>query len=135
MPEGCYWDSNKAIGFILKEKKLPISYILGLLNSSLYNYLAKGIINNTNSLQISGIHALPFIEPDAETQNIIESLTNKIIEGKKKDSDYKYVEIQKKIDTLIYEMYSKRFNFPPELKKKLDEKYSIYKNKVINTIN
>ena len=47
MPRGCYWDSNKAIGFIIKKKSVSIPYVLGLLNSSLYNYLAKGIINNT----------------------------------------------------------------------------------------
>ncbi|GAH09933.1 unnamed protein product, partial [marine sediment metagenome] len=45
MPKGCYWDSNKAIGFIIRDKTITIPYMLGLLNSSLYNYLAKGIIN------------------------------------------------------------------------------------------
>ncbi|MFO7796452.1 MAG: N-6 DNA methylase, partial [Promethearchaeia archaeon] len=63
MPPGCYWDSNKAMGFIIKDKHFSIEYILGLLNSSLYNYLAKGIINNTNSIQLTGIHSLPIILP------------------------------------------------------------------------
>jgi hypothetical protein len=71
MPRECYWDSNKAIGFIIRKKSVSIHYMLGLLNSSLYNYLAKGIINNTNSIQISGIHALPFISPDKETKELI----------------------------------------------------------------
>ncbi|MFX1480025.1 MAG: TaqI-like C-terminal specificity domain-containing protein, partial [Promethearchaeota archaeon] len=135
MPENCYWDSNKAIGFIRRDNRLSISYMLGLLNSSLYNYLAKGIINNTNSIQITGIHALPFIEPDTETQYKIESLSNEIINSKKYNKDFNYIEVQKKIDSLIYDMYSKRFNFPSELKKKIDKKYSIYKNELINAIN
>ncbi|MEJ2277822.1 MAG: TaqI-like C-terminal specificity domain-containing protein, partial [Candidatus Lokiarchaeota archaeon] len=66
MPPGCYWDSNKAIGFILKNSSPSIEFFLGLLNSSLYNYLAKGIINNTSSIQISGIHALPIIIPKSD---------------------------------------------------------------------
>ena len=81
MPRECYWDSNKAIGFIIRKKSVSIHYMLGLLNSSLYNYLAKGIINNTNSIQISGIHALPFISPDKETKELIELQVDKIIKN------------------------------------------------------
>ncbi|GAH74294.1 unnamed protein product, partial [marine sediment metagenome] len=58
MPKGCYWDSNKAMGFIIKDNSISIEYFLGLLNSSLYNYLSKGVLNNTSSIQLTGIHAL-----------------------------------------------------------------------------
>ncbi|MBA7551734.1 hypothetical protein ES705_44282 [subsurface metagenome] len=127
MPKGCYWDSNKAIGFIVRDKTITILYVLGLLNSSLYNYLAKGIINNTNSIQITGIQALPIISVDNETKIIIEKLVNEIIRKKEYNPNYDYTENQKKIDDLIFNLYSSRFNFPVSLKKKLDKEFSIYR--------
>lgn len=128
MPKGCYWDSNKAIGFIIKDRAISILYMLGLLNSSLYNYLAKGIINNTNSIQITGIHALPFILPNIKTKSKIEGIVKQIIIGKEKNQNYDYRDAQKEIDDLVYSLYSNKFNFPSNLKKELDETYSIYKN-------
>jgi len=128
MPKGCYWDSNKAIGLTIIDDSISIEYALGVLNSSLYNYLAKGIINNTSSIQITGIHALPFILPDIETKEKIEVLVKKIIENKKINLDYDYSLEQRKIDNIIFEFYATKFNFPKELKKKLDKKFSVYGN-------
>lgn len=128
MPRGCYWDSNKAIGFIIKNKLISIEYMLGLLNSSLYNYLAKGIINNTSSIQISGIHAIPFIEPEKEIKKKVENLVDNIIKSKEKNLEYDYTKEQKAIDNTIFEFYTNEFNLPNNLKKELDYKYSIYRN-------
>ncbi len=126
MPRECYWDSNKAIGFMIEDKSVSIHFMLGLLNSSLYNYLAKGIINNTNSMQITGIHALPFITPDKETKELVELQVDKIIQNKKINLQFDFVREQKVIDETIFNFYAKKFNFPLKLKKKLDEKFSIY---------
>lgn len=126
MPRGCFWDSNKAIGFIVKEKSISIFYFLGILNSSLYNYLAKGIINNTSSIQITGIHALPFVLPDNETKERIEELVNKIINCKIKDQNYNYIAEQKEIDNIIFNFYRNRFNFSLSLKDRLDEFFAVY---------
>ncbi|MFX1366010.1 MAG: class I SAM-dependent DNA methyltransferase [Promethearchaeota archaeon] len=126
MPEGCYWDSNKAIGFIVKNTSVSILYILGLLNSSLYNYLAKGIINNTSSIQITGINALPFVKPEKEIQEKVEILVKSIIKNKEKNLNYDYIKEQKMIDDLIFSFYTKNFKLSFELKEKLDRKYSIY---------
>jgi len=126
MSRGCYWDSNKAIGFITKEKTISIPYILGVLNSSLYNYLAKGIINNTSSIQITGIHALPFVLPDNETKEKIENLVNTIVNSKREDENYNYVLEQQEIDKIIFNFYADRFNFSMSLKDRLDQFFSIY---------
>jgi len=126
MPEGCYWDSNKAIGFIVKDEDISIEYALGLLNSSLYNYLMNGIINNTNSIQITGIHALPFVKPDNGTKQKVEDLVKNILKHKKNDLNYNFINEQKEIDNLIFNFYRKKFNFKQNLKKKLDENFSIY---------
>ncbi|MDX1797672.1 MAG: N-6 DNA methylase [Candidatus Lokiarchaeia archaeon] len=128
MPTGCYWDSNKAIGFIIKNQSISIPYVLGLLNSSLYNYLAKGIINNTNSIQISGIHVLPFITPRKEIKENIEILVTSIINEKKRNLNYDYQKKQKLIDETIFNFYAEKYNFPSALKKKLDKEYSIYRD-------
>jgi len=127
MPKGCYWDSNKAMGFIVQDSSISIEYFLGLLNSSLYNYLSKGILNNTNSIQLTGIHSLPFIKPDNGTHEDISLLVKKIIENKKKMLSYDYTEEQKAIDNIIFEFYTNRFNLSQNLKKNLDENYAIYK--------
>ncbi|MFX1590286.1 MAG: Eco57I restriction-modification methylase domain-containing protein [Promethearchaeota archaeon] len=126
MPKGCYWDSNKAIGFLVQDDGLSINYVLGLLNSSFYNYLAKGIINNTNSIQITGIHELPIILPDLIIKREVETLVNRIILNLKKNINYNFSDEQKQIDQIVYNFYDKQFNFPKELKQKLDESYSIY---------
>ncbi|MBY9017551.1 MAG: N-6 DNA methylase [Candidatus Lokiarchaeota archaeon] len=126
MPKGCYWDSNKAIGFLIKENSISVEYMLGILNSSLYNYLAKGIINNTNSIQITGIHSLPFLVPTPNIKSKIENIVRHIIREKKKNQEYNYVQEQKNIDDLMFDFYSSQFNFPSKLKEKLDKKYSIY---------
>ncbi len=124
MPPGCYWDSNKAMGFIIKDKRISIKYALGVLNSSLYNYLAKGIINNTSSIQITGLRALPFILPDAQIKQKIEGLVKRIITRKRANLSYDYAQEQKQIDEIIYEFYAQRFHFPDSLKKRLELKYA-----------
>lgn len=126
MPKGCYWDSNKAIGCIVLDENISIGYLLGLLNSSLYNYLAKGIINNTNSIQLSGIHALPFIIPDSETKSLVEKYVERIIEQLENDISYNYESQQRIIDNLIFNLHQKEFDFPESLEEKLEKKFSIY---------
>jgi hypothetical protein len=115
------------MGFIVRDNSISIEYFLGLLNSSLYNYLAKGIINNTNSIQLTGIHLLPFIKPNKETHEKVSLLVKKVIENKKKDLSYDYTEEQKSLDNIIFEFYAKRFNLSQNLRKNLDENYAIYK--------
>ncbi|MBN1801173.1 MAG: N-6 DNA methylase [Candidatus Lokiarchaeota archaeon] len=119
MPKGCYWDSNKAIGFVLINPSLSIEYFLGLLNSSLYNYLAKGILNNTSSIQITTIHALPFVHPDIDTQSEVEKLVKQIISEKKKNFQYDLSVKQEQIDNLIYDFHAQKFNFKEDLGHKL----------------
>ncbi len=129
MPRGCYWDSNKAIGFIVKDLSISIPYVLGLLNSSLYNYLAKGILNNTSSIQITGIHALPFIIPDKRSKNQVEKLVKRIIENKIDDLNYNFSQEQKRIDNIIFKLYSEKFNLPDKLERKLFRDFSVYNNR------
>jgi len=126
MPKGCYWDSNKAMGFIIRDNSISIEYMLGVLNSSLYNYLMKGIMNNTYSIQLMGIHSLPFIKPTNEIKTIIEELVKEIIENLKKNISFDYHFLQRKIDNLIFTFYQEKFNLSNDLKQKLDHQFSYY---------
>jgi len=106
MPPGCLWDSNKAIGFVAKNSEVPLWYLLGLLNSRLYNFLAKGILNNTNCLQISDIRRLPFKYPSPQQKSTIESLVKDIIDHLKENPHYDYSEEQARLDEIIFELYN-----------------------------
>ena len=105
MPEGCFWDSNKAIGFVAKNPEISLWYLLGLLNSKLYNFLAKGILNTTNCLQIGDIRRLPFKYPSQGKKSAVEGLVEQIIESLKKNPDYDYSKEQARIDEAILELY------------------------------
>ncbi len=127
--EGCYWDSNKAIGFTIIEPSISIEYALGLLNSSLYNYLAKGIINNTSSIQITGIHSLPFLLPDNDTKEKVELLVKKIIKNKMININYDYTDEQKLVDDYIFKLHARKFGLSKNLKLTLDKDFSSYQDK------
>jgi len=105
MPPGCLWDSNKAIGFVARGKEVSLWYLLGLLNSSLYNFLIKGVLNTTNCLQIGDIRRLPFKYPSIQQKSIIESLVKGIIDSLKENHGYDYSQEQAQIDEVIFELY------------------------------
>ncbi len=112
MPEGCLWDSNKAIGFVTKNSKISIWYLLGLLNSKLYNFLAKGVLNTTNCLQIDDIRGLPFKYPSPEAKSAIEILVKRIVDKLESNPRYDYAREQGQVDELIFELYE----IPKELR-------------------
>lgn len=105
MPEGCLWDSNKAVGFVAKNPEISLWYLLGLFNSRLYNFLAKGILNTTNCLQIGDIRRLPFKYPSRGKESAVEGLVRQIVESLKKNPDYDYSKEQARIDRVILELY------------------------------
>lgn len=105
MPPGCLWDSNKAIGFVARGKEVSLWYLLGLLNSRLYNFLIKGVLNTTNCLQIGDIRRLPFKYPSRQQKSTIESLVKGIIDSLKKNPDHDYSQEQAQIDEVIFKLY------------------------------
>jgi len=105
MPAGCLWDSNKAIGFVASNPEISIWYLLGLLNSRLYNFLAKGIINNTSCLQIDNIRRLPFKYPDEETKSTVALLVKQVVKELKDNPLYDYSAAKQQIEELIFELY------------------------------
>lgn len=106
MPEGCLWESNKAMGFVTKNNNVSLYYLLGLLNSKLYNYFMKSIINTTSSIQFKDIKQLPFKYPDKNKMLEIKRLVESIISKKKSNLSCDYSEEQEKIDKLIFDIYN-----------------------------
>jgi hypothetical protein len=119
MPPGCLWDTNKAIGFIPKKKDISIYYLLGLLNSKLYNYLLKGILNMTNCVQIDDIKRLPFFYPDKVSKQKIEKIVRFIIKQLKKNPNYNFSKEQQEIDEIIFRIHQT----PEDLKKYIIENF------------
>jgi len=112
MPPGCLWDSNKAIGFVAVNPDVSLWYLLGLLNSRLYSFLLKGILNTTNCLQISDIRRLPFKYPSQEQKSEVEDLARRIVDGLKKDPGYDHSSEQMRLDEAVFGLYA----VPEELK-------------------
>ena len=110
MPPGCLWDSNKAIGFVARNSDASLWYLLGLLNSRLYNFLVKGVLNTTNCLQIGDIRRLPFKYPSQQQKSAVERMVKRIVKKLKKNPGYDYSQEQEQIDEVIFELYQ----VPPE---------------------
>ncbi len=119
MPAGCWWDTNKAMGFIPCDRDVSIYYLLGLLNSKLYNFLIKGILNMTNCVQIDNIKLLPFIYPSPKIKQGVQLLVSNIIKELKRNPDYSYTEEQNQIDEFIFGLYST----PRELREYIKQKF------------
>lgn len=105
MPKGCLWESNKAMGFVVKDNNISLYYLIGLLNSKLYNYFMKSIINTTSSIQFKDIKQLPFKFPDKKKMIEVESIVTEIISKKKENPNYDYTKEQEKIDNIIFDIY------------------------------
>jgi len=95
------WESNKAFCFFSKHPtEYPPEFFIGILNSKIYNDIAK-LLNHTVSLQIRDLKKLPlfpFIRKDIKD---ITDITKKIISSLKINLDYDFSKEQKKIDIIV----------------------------------
>ena len=84
-------------------------FILGLLNSSLFEFYLKKIIINDSILTVHldkpYIGKFPIILDNINKKIQIEKLTDKILIAKKKDSNSDTTALEKEIDRLVYELY------------------------------
>jgi adenine-specific DNA-methyltransferase len=96
--EEIYSDRNTGI-ILAKKPTISLKYILGLLNSKLYNFIHA---NSHQSTYISfpSIEALPYVDVDEDTKNNIIRLVDEILEAHKNNLDSKKMESE--IDKIIY---------------------------------
>ncbi len=99
-----YLPSN---GYILTSTKLPIKYILGLLNSKLMHYYFHfiGIMTagGAYTLKAATISALPF--KIAKNTQEIAGIVDKILIEKSKNHDTDVSSLESEIDRLVYQIY------------------------------
>jgi adenine-specific DNA-methyltransferase len=100
MDAGCYWDTNKVMGFVNRTRYTDAT-VVGLLNSRLYNYIAKGILNTTSSIQIEDIRRIPLIDLSDDTAGKIDRLVKKIVLMLRSNSDADITPLRKEIDQLV----------------------------------
>jgi hypothetical protein len=83
MPAGCHWDTNKVIGLVPHAEE-DSGFLLGLLNSDLYTYVAKRLLNESTSLQLNDLWKLPV--PDVRRERI-SALAEGCVEGTRRSAD------------------------------------------------
>ena len=105
IPAGIYCANS--VNYLNFSEPVNKKYILGLLNSSLLDYIFK--ISSTNS-NVNGyeVDNLPIIIAPEYIQNDIESIVNKLLEEKQKAdcSNILCEQYEKEINQIIYNLYN-----------------------------
>ncbi len=96
-----YSDRNTGI-LIAKGNSVSLLYILGIMNSNLYNFIHSHTHNSTY-ISLPSIEAMPFRIADAETQTEIIERVKQIIS--KKCSNEGTLDLEKSVDRLVYKLF------------------------------
>ncbi len=93
---------------VTAKQNINLKYVLALLNSKLMNYIYKNKFKSTKTvfseIQARSVGELPIRFSD-EYESEIEDIVNKILAKKKKTFDCDISEEEKKIDSIIYNIY------------------------------
>ncbi|MDI6687772.1 MAG: BREX-1 system adenine-specific DNA-methyltransferase PglX, partial [Desulfobacterales bacterium] len=90
LPENCVYDVGGASLF-LKDKSVPLMYILAILNSKLCFYIID-CLNPTVNTQVGDIERIPFVRPSKEFEKIIVTLASQNIKIKNHLNSYRIIE-------------------------------------------
>jgi hypothetical protein len=114
---GCYWDTNKVMGF-RNDTGLSDATVVGLLNSRLYNYLAKGVLNTTASIQIDDLRRLPLIpmliEQIERVHQLVIGIVSRLRSGR---GATKNAEARAEIDEIVFAAA----NIDSDLRRRIDD--------------
>lgn len=85
-----------------KDLSIDLKYILGILNSTLINYIHS---KNHNSTYISfpSLYSLPFAIADKKTQDIVVELVSKILTARKEGLDTQ--DLENGLDEMVMDIY------------------------------
>lgn len=98
--EEIYSDRNTGI-ILPKSEEVSLKYILGLMNSKLYNFIHANTHQSTY-ISFPSIEALPYIEGNAEDTGRIIELVSEILQQKKSGNDTS--ELEEEIDKIVYQL-------------------------------
>jgi len=102
MPAGCHWDTNKVIGLVPKHPASKM-LLLGLLNSDLYTYVAKRMLNASSSLQLSDLWRLPVPDLQAEESARISARAEECVRARRRDPAADIDEPRRALNAAVYE--------------------------------
>ena len=101
-----YLPSN---AYILTSEKIPIRYILGLLNSKLmcyyFGFIGVMTAGGAYTLKAATIEALPFVIGSKEFQKKISTMVDSILKVKKRNKQEDVSSLENDIDLLVYHLY------------------------------
>ena len=108
--ENNYYIMSSLYNAILLNKKFDLKYLLGLINSNLFQYLmykltfekTKGAFTKA---KIFHYYELPVKDVESARQQPIVELVNKALEAKKNDHQADISILEKEIDNLVYQLY------------------------------
>ena len=102
-----YLPSN---AYILTSEKIPIRYILGLLNSKLmcyyFGFIGVMTAGGAYTLKAATIEALPFVIGSKEFQKKISTMVDSILKAKKRNKQEDVSSLENEINILIYHLYN-----------------------------
>lgn len=84
MPAGCYWDTNKVMGFV-PHREADTALLLGLFNSDLFSFIAKRLLNESSSIQIRDLWKLPVPRPPSPAASRIALAASECVRRKRRD--------------------------------------------------
>lgn len=105
----------KSMSLYTLTDRLPVFYIVCLINSSFISWYVNDFVNNTQTFQINDARQLPIIVPNIQQLKEFEKLFNSAIEIKKeqlsnsiseKESEIQLAEIQEELDIMVNTLYS-----------------------------
>lgn len=102
MPAGCYWDTNKVIGFVPRDPR-DAPFLLGLLNSDLFTYIAKRLLNESSSMQINDLWKLPVPRLSEDAASSIARVAAECVERCRRDLRAGLAAPRRELDGLVFE--------------------------------
>jgi adenine-specific DNA-methyltransferase len=89
--------------------EVSLNFGLGIINSKLYGFYFRKFYSEEDDLfpkiKVNELKNLPFIKPDNNIKNYIESKVNEILLLKAEDSKTDTQVLEQEIDTMVYELY------------------------------
>ena len=95
--------------------KIPISYIISIINSTFISYYIEDFLNNTQTFQMNDAREIPIIVPNEKQTKNFETIFNNAIKIKRmefsklisfEDSEKELNILQEQLDNLVFNIYS-----------------------------
>jgi type I restriction-modification system DNA methylase subunit len=100
-----YYNTDNLINVISRSSKLQLEFVLGLLNSKVVNFWYRLNYPNVN-INPNELRSVPIPTLNTTLANQVVELVTKVLSAKRKASDADTKELEQKIDTLFYEIFS-----------------------------